>query len=82
MGRVTKLVRRGYGWYGRTEAMSERSSEWPVVPCGTNLAVRAGRDFQVEDVGSLALVEDEEDLGEMAVACGGFKVDDLVDARF
>jgi hypothetical protein len=43
-------------------------------------SIRAGRDLEVEDIGSVALVEDEEDLREVAIACGGFKVDDLVDA--
>jgi hypothetical protein len=41
-----------------------------------------GRDFQVEDVGGLAIVEDEENLGQVALACGRFKFNDLVDARF
>ena len=41
-------------------------------------SIRAGRDFEVEDVGSVALVEDEEYLREGAVACDGFKVDNLI----
>ena len=59
--------------------MSARSTEWPL-PWGMKGSIRAGRDLEVEDVGSVALVEDEEDLREMAVASGGFKVNDLVDA--
>jgi hypothetical protein len=47
---------------------------------GNKGAVGAVRDLEVEDVGSVALVEDEEDLREVPVAPGGFKVDDLVDA--
>ena len=42
----------------------------------------AVRDLDVEDIGSFAFVEDEEDLRQVAVACGGFEIDDLVDARF
>ena len=45
-------------------------------------SIRPGRDLEVEDVWCLALIEDEEDLGEMAVACRGFDIDDLVDTGF
>ena len=53
-----------------------------MLPSATILAVGAGLDLQVEDVRGVAFVEDEEDLGEVAIACGGFEDDDLVDARF
>jgi len=44
--------------------------------------VGAWRNFEVEDVRSIALIEDEENLSEMTVPIGGFNLDDLVDARF
>ena len=39
----------------------------------------AGFDFDAEEVRGLALVEDEEDLYEEAVALNGFKDDYLID---
>ena len=62
--------------------MSESSTEWPVPPSGTKVPSGPRRDFEVEDIGSLALIEDEEDLRKMAVASIELKVDHLVDAGF
>ena len=54
------------------------------VACSSLLDVIAGRtgfDFDAEEVGGFALVEDEEDLHEEVVALNGFKDDYLVDLR-
>ena len=43
-------------------------------------SIRTGRDLEVEDVRSLALIEDEENLGEVAIAIAELQVDNLIDA--
>jgi hypothetical protein len=44
--------------------------------------VWSGFDFEEKDIGSIALIEDEEYPGEGSLAVRGFENDDLVDARF
>jgi hypothetical protein len=43
-------------------------------------SVGTGFNFEVEDVRGVALIEDEKDLGEVAVSISGLDGDDLIDA--
>ena len=78
MGEVTNLVQLRLVWVDRQDVGEKHGV------AGASLrhegSIRAGCDLEVEDVGSVALVEDEEDLGEVAVAVAELKVDHLVDA--
>jgi len=44
--------------------------------------VGAGLDFKVEDIRSVAFIEDDERLGEDVLALDGLEDDDLVDTGF
>ena len=52
------------------------------VAVGDEGVAGAGLESEVEEVGGVAFVEDEEGLGEVRGGLGGLEEDDLIDAGF
>ena len=69
---------QGAGW---AAVMSARRMERPLGLFWTYVSSVAGFELEAEEVGGVAFVEDEEDLGEEAVALGGLEDDGFVDVR-
>ena len=80
LGTVTGLVRGFSGGRVDCEDIGKKHGVTSVGLFGVG-SVQIGFDLDVEDVGGLALVEDEEDLCEMAVTLYGLHDEDLFDAR-